>query len=108
MLHGAQVERGVPVVQQQHYYLLCLPAGVVQDKAVCNSPTSTCKQSSSLLSERQEGAPAQGRCRAELVKYKTGYFKQQILVSKRYCCLQGDSFWVIECRTAWNKFNKIR
>lgn len=44
----------------------------------------------------------------ELVKYKTGYFVQQTLVSKRYCCLQGDSFWVIECRTVWNKFNKTR
>lgn len=44
----------------------------------------------------------------EPVKYKTGYLIQQTLISKRYCCLQGDSFWVIESRTVWNKFNKTR
>lgn len=44
----------------------------------------------------------------DLGKYKPGYFVQQTLVSRSYRCLQGDSFWVIERRTAWNKFNKTR
>lgn len=43
-----------------------------------------------------------------LGKYKPGYFVQQTLVSRSSRCLQGDSFWVIERRTAWNKFNKTR